>query len=431
MVKSVKADGKRLSIDFECKGQMGKFFRTNRFYADYNTSVEDVPEEFLVIPFLGAVLPIIWANNAEIHVDEIDGIFLQSMDAYKKSLQKLYPKLSLGGKLVAEHASKRKVNSQTKSMMLFSGGVDSLATYIRHRNEHPTLVCVHGGDISLRDSTAWKNSIIPIAEFARDNESPLRTVHSNCREMLDELMLRVFDDYVAEPSNWWGSVMHGLALLSLCAPLAYVQKTGELYIAATSTSEVTGGWGSHPSLDNSVKWTGTDAIHDGYEVSRQEKLLLISDYAKSGNGQVKLRCCFDSPGGNCGHCEKCSRTIIGLELAGLDPNNYGFKVEATTFSRIKRELLNGRWIIGEDQMFMWEDIKRHAYLKDNVVHPEAKSLVQWLENVDVSSLRTKSEQVRSHGFARKLIPFLEFLPAPLYRIARNYYSFCVEVLPIF
>lgn len=359
-VKSVRAFGNRLMIDFECRGQISKFFRTDEFYADYNASIQDVPEEILVIPFLGAVLQIVWANHAEIRVDAIDEVFLESMDAYKVFLQDLYPKLSLGGRFVAKRVSGRSLGSQSGSMMLFSGGVDSLATYIRHRSEHPTLVCMHGGDISLGDAAAWKNSITPIAEFARVNRSSLGTVHSNCREMLDELMLRVFDDCLKEPNNWWGCVMHGLAMLSLCAPLAYVQKIGKIYIAASGTCEDSGGWGSHPLLDNSVKWSGTHVVHDGYELSRQQKLLLISEYAKKCDGQIRLRCCVDSSGGNCGRCEKCSRTILGLELAGLDPNEYGFEVEPDTFLHIKRELLSGGWAFGSGLLPMWEDIKRHA-----------------------------------------------------------------------
>jgi len=428
-VKSVRANGSHLTIDFECRGQISKFFQTNQFYADYNTSIQAVPEEILVIPFLGAVLPIVWANHAVICVDAIDEIFLESMEAYKRSLQKLYPKLSLGGRLVAKHASKQNLGFQSKSMMLFSGGVDSLATYVRHRNERLTLVCVHGGDISLRDNVAWKNSIVPIGEFARNNKSPLRTVRSNFKEMVDFLMLRVFDDYIEEDNNWWGRIMHGLAMLGLCAPLAYVQGIGKLYIAASHTSELPEGWGSHPLLDNNVKWAGTQVLHDGFELSRQEKLLVISEYVKNDDGQVMLRCCFDSVGGNCGHCEKCSRTIVGLELAGLDPSKHGFKVEADTFLRIKRELLNGAWHFGDNIVYMWSDIKRHAYLKKNIVHPEAKPLIEWLENVDVSHLQTKSKQAHQYDFGKKLIPFFKSLPGPLYRISRRYYDFFTQMLP--
>ena len=132
-VKSVRANGRRLLIDFKCRGQIIKFFEANQFYAEYSTSIQDVPEEILIIPFLAAVLPIAWANHAEIYVDVVDEIFLESMKTYKKALQKMYPKLRLGGRLIMKHTAKHHLSFQSKkNMMLFSGGVDSLATYIRH-----------------------------------------------------------------------------------------------------------------------------------------------------------------------------------------------------------------------------------------------------------------------------------------------------------
>lgn len=441
IIKSVNANGRRLVVDFECRGQISKFFQTKpfyadflqtkRFYADYSTPIQDVPEEILVIPFLATVLPIVWANHSVIYVNAVDETFLKSMVPYKKALQKMYPKLKLDGGIVAKHASSQNLVFHSRSMMLFSGGVDSLDTFIRHKNEHLILVCIHGADIKTGDDVVWKGAIAPIAEFARNNKSPIKTVRSNFREIVDSLILRTYDDYINEKNNWWGRVMFGLADLGLLAPLAYVEKVGKLYIASGITSEHSGEIGSHPSLDNTIKWTGTDVFHDGYELSRQQKLLLISEYVKSYSGQIVIRSCFLSEtGGNCGRCEKCSRTILGLELAGLDPNKYGFNVKTDTFSNIKRELLNGGWEFEEDQMFMWGNIKRYAYLKDGIVHPDAKSLIDWLKNVDLISFRTKScERACKLDFGRKLNPFFLCLPDPLYRIAKKCYSVVVSHFP--
>jgi len=434
-IKSVKANRNRLIIAFKCRGQISKFFQTNQFYADYNTAIEAVPEEILVIPFLAAVLPIVWANHAVIYVHAVDETFIESMKTYKKSLQKMYPKLSLGGRLITKHTTKQHLSFQSKKMMLFSGGVDSLVTFIRHRNEHLILVCVHGADIEPDNNIEWAGAITPITKFARNNKSPLKTVRSNFKAMIDFLIIRAYDDYINENNGWWGRVMHGLALVGLCAPLAYVERTGKLYIASSYTSDFSGGWGSHPSLDNTIKWTGTVVVHDGYELSRQEKILVISNYVENCASRVIIRSCWYSDiGENCGHCEKCSRTILGLELAGINPDKYGFNIKPDTFLNIKRNLLNGGWPFGDDQIFMWEDLKRHAYLKDNIIHSEAKSLIDWLENVDVSSFprarvlwATLFE--RKHDYGKKLNPFFMCLPDPVYRIAKKCYYVAASLFP--
>lgn len=59
-VKSVKANGSHLAIDFECRGNISEFLQTNQFYADYDTSIQAVPEEILVMPFLAADLAFLY-----------------------------------------------------------------------------------------------------------------------------------------------------------------------------------------------------------------------------------------------------------------------------------------------------------------------------------------------------------------------------------
>ncbi|MFX1521777.1 MAG: hypothetical protein ACFFCD_17870 [Promethearchaeota archaeon] len=422
-IKSVKTSGSRLTIDFKCRGQISKFFQSNQFYANYNISIENVPEAILVIPFLSAVLPIVWANHAVIHINALDEKFLESTDEYKKALQQLYPKLSLGGRLIVKHASRQHSVFQSKNMMLFSGGIDAQATFIRHMNENLTLVCVHGGDIELANHIAWKGAITPIIKFARNNKCSLRTVRSNFKEMVDFLIMRVYDDCINDKSGWWGRIMHGLAFLGLCAPLSYIEGTRKLYIASSYTSDFLGGWGSHPSLDNMVRWAGTEVIHDGYELSRQKKLLVLAEHFKNCDDYFMLRSCWYSEiGSNCGHCEKCCRTILGLELAGLDPNKYGFKIKPSTFSNIKHRLLNGEWWFGDDQMFMWEDIKRHAHLKKNIIHPEARALIDWLQTVDITSFRRARafrEELYKHDLGKKLNPLFMREPDPIYRMSKK------------
>jgi len=436
IIKSVRASGQRLTVDFRCQGQIGKFFREKKFYADYNTIIQDIPEEILVIPFLAAVLPIVWASHAVVYANTVDQTFLRSMEEYKKALQRMYPKLSLRGRLVAKQCPKRTFGSQSKNMMLFSGGVDALATFLRHKKEELTLVFVHGSDIEPDNDIGWAGAIGPIIEFARDNRSPLRTVRSNCMRIIDFLIIRAYEDCI-EKGHWWGNVAHGLALIGLCAPLAYVERTGKLYIASSYTSDFSGGWGSHPTLDTAVKWAGTEVIHDGYELSRQDKLFAISNYVKTHAAKVKIRACLSSKvGGNCGRCEKCSRTILGLELAGLDPNKYGFSLEPDTFLNIKQNLLNGGWQFGDDQIFMWSDIKHFAYLKNNVIHPEARSLIRWIENVDVPSLRTARPLgarpwEHKYDFGKKLNPFFLRMPNPVYRLSRKLYFILISHFPFF
>lgn len=40
--------------------------------------------------------------------------------------------------------------------LLFSGGVDSLASYIRHREKKPNLIMIWGADIPISQEGFWR-----------------------------------------------------------------------------------------------------------------------------------------------------------------------------------------------------------------------------------------------------------------------------------
>jgi len=217
---------------------------------------------------------------------------------------------------------------------------------------------------------------------------------------------------------WYGGVSHGLALLGLCAPLTYIDKIGKLYIASTYTKEFAHPWGSHPDIDNKVKWTGTTVLHDGYELSRQEKLNAIAEYIKASGHKFVIRACWGTDkNANCSICEKCSRTILGLELAGIDPNEYGYDVNANTFPAMKKKIEQSQMYSRDGERFLWEDIQRHVRSDQHIPHSEAKDLINWLVTVDIDAHKQKTEDEsifpNYRFFCRK------YLPYPLYALGKN------------
>ena len=66
-------------------------------------------------------------------------------------------------------------------------------------------------------------------------------------------------------------------------------------------------------------------IHDGYENNRQMKIHSICQFHKRTGMPVEVRVCYETDqGNNCCHCEKCTRTMLGIMAEGEDPRNYGF-----------------------------------------------------------------------------------------------------------
>ena len=83
-------------------------------------------------------------------------------------------------------------------------------------------------------------------------------------------------------------------------------------------------WGSHPFVDPMWSNDHLRIVHDGAEATRLRKVEAISDY---GPAMKYLRVCYHHWAGryNCGHCEKCLRTLVALRLCGADGRAESFE----------------------------------------------------------------------------------------------------------
>ena len=435
-IAPLEVDGGTLRCDVSYDRPLRRFFTGEAFVADYDVDLEAVPESVAVIPVLAHVCPVAWANGADVRAPAVDAEFLESLRAVGNELVDMYPAFMRGGRVrVAEAVDGNETvegdeangvrpgrsgtgptreegtsrtgtdetgrtgdgGAGTDAAMLFTGGVDSLATYVRHREEAPALVSVQGWVVKRDQPERWARVWRGVERFADDRGVRSHAISSNMLDFLDTPMLQAHYKRFVDGA-WYSSVGHGLGMLGLCAPLAFAAGYGRIYMAATHTAAFAEPWGSHPRIDDRIRWSGTRAVHDGYELSRQEKLELIADYVRAGNGDLVLRTCIHSATGeNCSECEKCYRTMVGLLLAGLDPNDHGYEMDAGTFEEIRSALEDGEFTMGEDERFMWRDIRDHV--PESVDRgeptgrypwPEADAFFAWLRSADLDELVDRS-----------------------------------------
>ncbi|OEK08465.1 hypothetical protein A8C32_03170 [Flavivirga aquatica] len=348
---TTKDDGKKVLFDYAITGNnIQKYFNLkDLYYAKYDENVSDVPNSILVIPFLSSIMPIAWFAGFDVEVPEVDEDFFDALKLVKIEFEKQFSDYNLTGNLIVNKVTKNKIDGD-KAVMLFSGGVDAYATYIRIYDQTPDLVTILGADIEIDDHSQWQS----FTGFIEDEE-----LLKNNEKQYIETNVRTFYTYQVElllkDIGWWGKVQHGLSLIGALAPISYIKSYKNIYIASSYTEQIDIAWGSTPKIDEKISWASSRVFHDGYELKRQDKVDLITTFSSAKNTNFKLRVCYSELRSefNCSKCEKCYRTILGIILNGENPNNYGFNVDENVYSNIFKNLNNGSASKGM-QYFWWE-----------------------------------------------------------------------------
>ncbi|WP_417317713.1 hypothetical protein [Emcibacter sp.] len=183
----------------------------------------------------------------------------------------------------------------------FSGGVDSTYSYARHQDEITHLLTIQGFDSSGFNDQVWQDTIGIRKKFADQEAVRLVHVSSNVRNYCEGRRL-----------PW--SPVHG----SILACLGLTLNARKLYIPSTFTYNTLFPWGSHPLLD--IQWSNenTEIIHDGLEAARSQKTAYLTKYQ---NLLDHIQVCWGSSHSNCGHCPKCVRTSLVLNILGKSSAN--------------------------------------------------------------------------------------------------------------
>jgi hypothetical protein len=184
--------------------------------------------------------------------------------------------------------------------VFFSAGVDSFHTLLKNLDAITHLLLMERFDYKMINSDAVnRDTRKQVARVATSFGKKLLVLQSNARLL-----------YL--PAVSW-SDYHGAVLASM--GLALGNCFQRILIPATYTYTQLHPWGSHPLLDPLWSTRQTRIVHDGAEASRSQKVM---DWiCRSDLALQNLRVCFE-PGDdyNCGHCEKCIRTMVPIYVAG-------------------------------------------------------------------------------------------------------------------
>lgn len=403
-LERVEADESSIRCEFDYPRRLRGFFFETTFFTEYDADIGDVPESILVIPWVANVFPLALATGVDIEVSRLDERYAQSLLDAGRSLQEMYPQMVEECHIRCQQLVSNDAESgdDRNNALLFSGGVDAMDTYYRHREESPTLVSLHGFDVGLDDTAGWKEKERRITAFAQSEGLESFSIKTNIMSFLEDFTLNAHFRRFLQ-SDWYNAVHLGVGITGVTAPLAFEKQFDTMYMADSATETYDFKVGNDPSIVDSIAWGRTSVQSDGYEFTRQEKIENIAEFIREND--IDLHTCLEPGPGNCGECEKCLRTALGLLLVGLDPNRHGYQFDESDFEYTRRKLERGDWRLAPSKAFEWRVIQDHIH-DGTYDYPGAEEFFHWLASVDIDRFvdPSNSSGFTAYKITRRLPP---------------------------
>ena len=387
IIGEIKNSGNRIDVDLTVSDGLKKYFNNTHFFAEYSCDISDVPDSVAVLPVLLNLLPFSWLADCIVWATEVDSVFYDAVMRLKNGFRELYPDLKLGGTLIAAKRIDNRYEPEREAMALFTGGIDATTTFLRIKDKKPILFNTNGWyQDEIKQDDVYDADKADITEIAVKNGVEACFVRSDFATFISGgLIGKTF--LKGTKTTWWFGFQHSMAFLGCAVVTGYHYKVKSIYIASSYTMGQQFLCVSDPRIDSEIKCASMNVIHDGYELSRQNKVRAITGYCKETGQSVRLRVCSFNDH-NCCMCEKCFRSMLAIAAeGGEDMKEYGFTFDGTLLSQLKKFLQEHIVDLDGAHVVYWYDII--ARMKENYENMKHKEVYDFLKNFDFEKERKR------------------------------------------
>lgn len=391
ILKEIIVNRNSVKYKFSFSGEIASLFTADEMFVEYDQDVSDIPVSILTIPFVGSLIALTWLTDTVFWVKEIDETFYQSLRNLKIAYQELYPQCGLKGRFVsAKVVENHYAPDSNKDLLLFSGGVDAMTSYLRNIDKNLLLCNIQGWfkDENSKDAVAEKEFRL-VSDFSELHKRQAILTKSNFATLVNEHAFYKTIGRVLKDS-WWHGFSHSMSFISIAIPIAYKNNCKNILIASSFTIGDSRVCASYATTDIEFNFCSSGkTVHDGFELSRQDKLKVIVDHQKHNNHIFPLKVCSFKEA-NCCHCEKCFRTITGIVAEGGDPKDFGFDIKGNILNYFEEYFAHNLQFFGikNESISHWPHIKERMI--SNMDNIRFKDFAQWFLTYDFVKARRKA-----------------------------------------
>ena len=396
LLNRISVDKGHVEYHFTVKGKLKQYFSTDTMWVDYQDDMSAIPESILVIPFIANILPLMWVTNTVMWVTEVDKSFYEATIRLKDAYQRLYSHYPMKGNLIPARFVDNSFQPQRESLLLFSGGLDAGTTYVRIRESNPLLFNVQGWYHQLADiDSAADADIRDITNFAKSEQRDFTFAKSNFAVVVKE---SVFQRLIRPRfhDSWWHGLNHSMGFISIAIPIAFLHSIKSIYIASSVPMGEFCMCASHVTTDSEFRFaTVGNCVHDGSELSRQDKVHTVVEYQRLIKRPYFMRVCsFNDK--NCCECEKCFRTVLGIVAEAADVTDFNFYHHGTLKQHWQDVIYRkgGLMSFKSEKVLHWPYIIARMKENYNKMTAEQQEFVDWFLNFDFD--KAKKEGLRRY-----------------------------------
>ena len=371
-----------------------KFFTTDCMFIEYEEDMTNVPTSILTIPFVNCMAGLSWLADCALFVDEIDATYYEAFKSLKIAYNEHHHYIGFKGEFVPSKIVENKINStNNKGLLLWGGGVDCHSSFIRNKENISHILNIYGWLKSIDENNSVDNSDKEqAAHYAEKMGISALHVRSNFASQFNHQCIDKEFRKTFKTSYWYG-LLHSMGFISIVTPLAWNNKIDTLYIASSNTKGTAGiQCASHITTDYEYKFATTGrTIHDGFELNRQDKIKVLTDYQYSTNTPYIVQACSFNDH-NCCECEKCFRTILGLVAEAADIKDFGFYLEKQLREHWEDVMYrrSGLMGLGFEKSLYWIDIIPRMKENYDKMTQEQKEFVDWFLSFDFAKMQKES-----------------------------------------
>lgn len=318
---------KKNRLDITVNKEFKQAYLTDDFFVEYDMSLEKLPYSIVTLPFVMNVISLVWISRKNYYIKEMDQEIYDSLMRIKEMFTLFYPKTAWTGELIPRKLVTNRFptsKSSNKTALLFSGGLDSIASSFAHRDKQQLLITAWGQfGLPLHQPSLWHKVKNRLEEHATRYGHENTYLKSNYYDFLNFKKINNLSD---EIYTWRIDTIEDIGWAGLTAPILATRGIKTLRIASSDVWDFPYPSAANPYIDGNITFAGIKIKHDQFDYTRYDKLAFIKNLCTHHLVEKPqlIICQTRQEKLNCATCEKCCITLLALIALDMDLEDYGY-----------------------------------------------------------------------------------------------------------